>query len=100
MTAARATATGESATWDAEPSLVAEASGTGTTAAAAGLRYWLTEVAQGALAGRPDGYDPALAVPAHMLAPGPLRAAITPVPGKISLSIMLLTGAVARTSRA
>jgi hypothetical protein len=36
------------------------------------LRYWLATVPQG----RPDGHDPALTVPPHMLAPGPLRDAL------------------------
>lgn len=36
------------------------------------LRYWLATVPQGRL----DGHDPALTVPPHMLAPGPLRDAL------------------------
>lgn len=36
------------------------------------LRYWLATVSQGRL----DGHDPALTLPPHMLAPGPLRDAL------------------------
>lgn len=62
--------------WDQAPSLVDGAVEVELTAREANLRYWLTNVPQGTLAGRPDGYDPALTVPAYMRAPGPLRDAI------------------------
>jgi hypothetical protein len=62
--------------WEQAPGLLAGAAEVELTAREANLRYWLTNVAQGTLAGRPDGYDPTLRVPAHMRAPGPLREAI------------------------
>lgn len=62
--------------WDGAPGLLEGAARVELTAREAGLRYWLTNVAQGTLAGRPDGYDPALEIPAYMREPGPLREAI------------------------
>ncbi|MCT2582793.1 VlmB-like protein [Actinophytocola gossypii] len=62
--------------WDSAPSLLDGATSVELTARDANLRYWLTNVPQGTLAGRPDGYDPALTVPAHMFEPGPLRDAL------------------------
>jgi hypothetical protein len=46
------------------------------TAEDCGIRSWLAAVPQGTLRGRLDGHDPALTVPAHMRAPGPLRDAL------------------------
>jgi hypothetical protein len=58
------------------PSLLEGAVSEELTARRANLRYWLENVAQGTLAGRPDGYDPALTTPSYMHSPGPLREAI------------------------
>jgi hypothetical protein len=62
--------------WDLAPGLLDGAVEVELTPREANLRYWLTNVAQGTLAGRPDGYDPVLTVPGHMREPGPLRDAI------------------------
>ncbi|HEX2130062.1 MAG TPA: ferritin-like domain-containing protein [Actinophytocola sp.] len=62
--------------WATAPSLLDGAMSVELTARDANLRYWLTNVPQGTLRGRPDGYDPALTVPAHMFEPGPLRDAL------------------------
>ncbi|GAB3461923.1 VlmB-like protein [Actinophytocola sediminis] len=62
--------------WDQAPGLLAGAAEVELTAREANLRYWLTNVPQGTLVGRPDGFDPALTLPTHMLAPRPLRDAI------------------------
>jgi len=57
-------------------SLVEDAMNLEMTAEDCDLRYWLAAVPQGTLRGRLDGHDPALTVPPHMLAPGPLRDAL------------------------
>jgi hypothetical protein len=62
--------------WSSAPSLLDGATSVELTARDANLRYWLTNVPQGTLRGRPDGYDPELTVPAHMFEPGPLRDAL------------------------
>jgi hypothetical protein len=62
--------------WDTAPGLLDGAMNLEMTAEECDLRYWLQAVPQGTLAGRPDGHDPALTPPPHMLAPGPLREAI------------------------
>ncbi len=64
------------ADWERAPSLVEGAMSVELTAREANLRYWLAAVPQGTLAGRPDGYDPALTVPEFMREPGPLRDAL------------------------
>jgi hypothetical protein len=62
--------------WDTAPGLLDGAMNLELTAEQCDLRYWLAAVPQGTLWGRPDGHDPALAVPPHMLTPGPLRDAL------------------------
>lgn len=62
--------------WDTAPGLLDGAMNLEMTAEECDLRYWLEAVPQGTLAGRPDGHDPALTPPPHMLEPGPLRDAI------------------------
>lgn len=62
--------------WDLAPGLLDGAANVELTVREAGLRSWLTDVAQGTIAGRPDGHDPALEIPAYMREPGPLREAI------------------------
>jgi hypothetical protein len=62
--------------WDTAPGLLDGAMSLEMTAEECDLRYWLQAVPQGTLAGRPDGHDPALTPPRHMLEPGPLRDAI------------------------
>jgi hypothetical protein len=64
------------AAWDTAPSLLDGAMNLELTAEDCDLRYWLREVPQGTLAGRPDGHDPTLTVPAFLRAPGPLRDAL------------------------
>lgn len=64
------------ADWDTAPNLLDGALHVELTAEDCDLRYWLQAVPQGTLRGRPDGHDPALTPPPHMLAPGPLRDAI------------------------
>lgn len=64
------------ADWDRAPSLIDGAMSLELTARTANLRYWLQAVPQGTLLGRPDGHDPALAVPGFMREPGPLRDAL------------------------
>lgn len=65
-----------SADWDTAPNLVDGAMNLELTARDCDLRYWLTTVPQGTLAGRPDGHDPRLEVPDFMRTPGPLRTAL------------------------
>jgi hypothetical protein len=64
------------ADWDTAPGLLDGAMTVEQTAEDCDLRYWLQAVPQGTLRGRPDGHDPALTPPRHMLEPGPLRQAI------------------------
>lgn len=62
--------------WDTAPGLLDGAMNLELTAEECGIRSWLATVPQGTLRGRLDGHDPALTVPAHMRAPGPLRDAL------------------------
>ncbi|MFL6127183.1 VlmB-like protein [Actinophytocola sp.] len=66
----------ELADWDTAPNLLDGAMNLELTAEDCGIRSWLAAVPQGTLRGRLDGHDPALTVPAHMRAPGPLRDAL------------------------
>lgn len=63
------------ADWDQAPNLLQGAMDLELTPQQCNLRYWLEAVPQGTLRGRPDGHDPALAVPEYMRS-GPLFEAI------------------------
>jgi len=62
--------------WDTAPGLLDGAMSLELRPEDCGIRSWLATVPQGTLRGRLDGHDPALTVPAHMRAPGPLRDAL------------------------
>ncbi|HEX6358717.1 VlmB-like protein [Actinophytocola sp.] len=64
------------ADWDRAPGLLDGAMNLELTPAQCNLEYWLTAVAQGTLAGLVGGHTPGAAIPAHMLADGPLRTAL------------------------
>src|SRR5262245_8832080 len=63
--------------WNEAPSLVDGALSVQATASDCGLDYWIAEVAQGTWQGLVRGHRPESRVPGFMVAPGPLREALS-----------------------